>query len=133
MSYNNNARAATAYREREVMTASPARLVVLVYDHVLANLNRAKVARDVKRTDVQLEAIGKAREGLAELLVTLDLEKGGAIAKQLQSLYTFMLTELVDAAKMDAKRFDRIIAMVNDLREAFVAIANDGTARTTAA
>lgn len=133
MSYNTNARAATAYREREVMTASPARLVVLVYDHVLANLNRAKVARDVKRPDVQLEAIGKAREGVTELLVTLDLEKGGALAQQLQSLYTFVLTELVDGAKMDAKRFDRIIAMVMDLREAFAAIANDGAARTTAA
>lgn len=133
MSYNNNARAATAYREREVMTASPARLVVLVYDHVLANLNRAKVARDVKRADVQIEAIDKAREGITELLVTLDLEKGGALAQQLQSLYTFMLTELVDGATMDAKRFDRIIAMVMDLREAFAAIGNDGAVRTTAA
>ena len=133
MSYNNYARAASAYREREVMTATPARLVVLVYDHVLANLNRAKVARDAKRVDVQLEAIGKAREGITELLVTLDLEKGGAIAQQLQALYTFMLTELVDGAKMDAKRFDRIVAMVMDLREAFAAIANESAARTTAA
>jgi flagellar protein FliS len=133
MSYSNYAHAATAYREREVLTASPARLVVLIYDHVLANLQRARVARDVKKVDISLEALGKAREGIAELLVTLDVEHGGAIARNLQSLYTFMLTELVDGTRVDGRRLERIAGMVTDLRNAFASIAPDGTARVSAA
>jgi flagellar protein FliS len=133
MSYSNYAHAATAYREREVLTASPARLVVLVYDHVLANLKRARVAREAKKIDISLEAMNKAREGIAELLVTLDVERGGAIARNLQSLYTFMLTELVDGARIDARRLERITVMVSDLREAFSSIATDGPARVSAA
>ncbi|MEO6878086.1 MAG: flagellar export chaperone FliS [Gemmatimonadaceae bacterium] len=133
MSYSNYAHAATAYREREVLTASPARLVVIVYDHVLANLHRARVARDANRASISLEAISKARDGIAELLVTLDVERGGAIARNLQSLYTFMLTEMVDGTRVDARRLERITGMVSDLREAFASIATDGTARVSAA
>lgn len=125
MSYSNYAHAATAYREREVMTASPARLVVIVYDHVLANLNRARVAREAGKLDIQIESIAKARDGVTELLVTLDVERGGAIATQLQSLYTFILSELVDGSRVEPNRLQRITQIVHDLRDAFAAIASE--------
>jgi flagellar secretion chaperone FliS len=133
MSYSKYAHAATAYRERDVMTASPARLVVIIYDHVLASLMRARVARDANKTAIAIEALGKAREGIAELLVTLDVERGGAIARNLQSLYTFMLTELVDGTRVDSHRLERIAEMVKGLREAFAAIAGEGTPKVSAA
>lgn len=123
MSYSTYAQAAGAYKEREVMTASPARLVVIVYDHVLANLQRARVARDAKRFDLQVEAIGRARDGIMELLVTLDVERGGQIAKDLQGLYGFLLQELVDGAKIEPARLQRITGMVSDLRESFAVVA----------
>src|SRR6185503_18770652 len=129
MSYSSYAHAATAYREREVLTASPARLVVMVYDHVIANLHRARVANKV---DVRVEAISKAREGITELLVTLDIERGGALATQLQSLYTYMLTELVDGARLEGVRLERITKMVSELRDAFSTIAT-GAAQVPAA
>jgi len=123
MSYSNYAQAASAYKEREVLTASPARLVVIVYDHILANLQRARVARDAKRPDVQTEAIGRARDGIVELLVTLDVERGGQIAKDLQSLYSFMLQQLVDATKVEPAKLQRMITMISDLRESFAVVA----------
>ncbi|HXT19055.1 MAG TPA: flagellar export chaperone FliS [Gemmatimonadaceae bacterium] len=132
MSYSSYAHAATAYREREVLTASPARLVVMVYDHVIANLHRARVARDANKVDVRVEAISKAREGITELLVTLDIERGGALATQLQSLYTYMLTELVDGARLEGVRLERITKMVSELRDAFSTIAT-GAAQVPAA
>jgi flagellar secretion chaperone FliS len=123
MSYSNHARAASAYKEREVLTASPARLVVIVYDHVLANLQRARVARDAKRPDVQVEAIGRARDGIMELLVTLDAERGGQIATNLQALYSFMLQQLVDGLRIDAHTLQRMITMTTELRESFAVVA----------
>ncbi len=133
MSYSNYAHAATAYRERDVLTASPARLVVLVYDHVIANLTRANLMRAPDKTEIRLEAIAKAREGIAELLVTLDTERGGDIGRQLGSLYTYMLTELVDATRVDSSRLERITHMVAELREAFATIAAGDGARVSAA
>src|SRR5437764_712053 len=126
MSYQNSARAAMAYRERDVMTASPARLVVIVYDHVLSNLHRARVATQVNNLPVRLEALSNARDGIMHLLSTLDVSKGGAMAANLRSIYGFMYKELVDEARRpDAHRMTRLTAMTTDLREAFAAIVTD--------
>ena len=133
MSYSNYAHAATAYREREVLTASPARLVVIVYDHVLANLTRAHLMRAADKIEIRLEAIGKARDGIVELLSGIDLERGGDIARQLNSLYTFILAELVDGNRLDGTRLERITKMVSELRDAFNTIAAGDGARVSAA
>jgi flagellar secretion chaperone FliS len=131
MSYSNPA---AAYRDREVATATPGRLVVMVFDHVLANLARAGVAHQHNLVEQRLEAVGKARDGIVELLATLDTERGGGIAQQLGSLYTFLLTQLADAGvRFDERKIARISGMVRELRDAFAAIATDAATRTTAA
>ena len=43
MSYGAFAKQAARYREAEVLSASPAQLVVIVYEHLLINLRRARV------------------------------------------------------------------------------------------
>ena len=131
MSYSH---AAVAYRERQVKTASPGQLVVMVFDHVLANLARARAANNDGRIEPRVEAVNKAREGLMELLVTLDVDRGGAIAQQLRSLYVFMIAELVDAgSRFNEPKTLRIAGMVSELRDAFATIANETATRTTAA
>lgn len=117
--------AAAAYREREVLTASPARLVVIVYDHALANLTRARVAHQNNNIEVRVEAIGKARDAIVELLATLDLEQGGQLAQNLRGLYGFLINQLLDLGlHPDAKLLDRVTKMVAELRSAFASIAD---------
>ena len=68
-----------------------------------------------------------------ELLVTLNLEQGGVLARNLQSLYSFILAELVDVARRpDGARLESVIKMVGELRAAFETIAVDA-ARNPAA
>jgi len=68
-----------------------------------------------------------------ELLVTLNVEQGGELARNLQSLYTYILSELVDVARRpDGARIDTIIKMITELRSAFESIAVDA-AKTPAA
>jgi|1185.fasta_scaffold682501_2 flagellar protein FliS len=130
MSYSNQA---AAYRHREVAAATPGRLLLMVYDHILANLARATVAHNNKLIEARVEAVAKARDGIAELLATLDMEKGGQIAIQLNSLYSFVLAELLDAGlKFEEKKVSRMAAMIRELREAFAVIV-ESTAKTTAA
>src|SRR5438034_650144 len=123
MTYSN---ASAAYREREVLTASPSRLVVLVYDHALVNLTRAQHAQRAGKEEERLTALSKAREALMELVVTIDAEKGGEIARQLQSLYAFFLTSLLDVGvRRDGRLLERVIGMIAELRDSFAAVAAD--------
>lgn len=130
MSYSSQA---AAYREREVAAATPGRLLVMVYDHVLASLARAIIAHQNSLPEARLEAVAKARDGIAELMATLDLERGGAIALQLQALYAFQLGELATAgSQFDELSVARVSAMIRELRDAFATVV-DQTAKTSAA
>jgi flagellar protein FliS len=130
MSYSNQA---AAYRHREVAAATPGRLLLMVYDHILANLARATVAHNNNLVEARVEAVAKARDGICELVATLDMEKGGDIAAQLSALYTFILSELVDAGlKFEEKKVSRMATMIRELRDAFAVIV-ESTAKTSAA
>lgn len=128
--YNANA---ARYQELEVMSAKPGQLVVMVYDHVLVCLRRADLAMEHGDIEARATQLGKVRDAIDELLVTLDHEKGGAIAGQLASLYAFFLAELVDVNRRnDRARLGRISAMVRELRDAFAQIAGAPGAATAA-
>jgi flagellar protein FliS len=122
MSYSQ----ANVYREREVLTASPEKLVVMTYDHVLVNLRRARVAIEGRRIEQRVQALSSAREGVMELLMSTDAERGGDVANTLRSVYAFVLRELLDIGRsLDIAQLDRVVAIVNDLRDAFAAIVSD--------
>ncbi len=121
MSYTSQA---AAYREMEVLSATPGQLAVIVYDHLLVSLRRARIALDGGSFELRSATLEKCRAIITELLVTLDHERGGTLAQELSSLYTFFLSELVDVGmNPDAGRLDRITGMVSELRDAFVQAA----------
>jgi flagellar secretion chaperone FliS len=131
MSY---ASAAVAYREREVLTAAPGRLVVIVFDHLLVNLRRARIAMEANNNPVRAESIAKAREAAMELLATTDVERGGTIANNLRSIYVYLIRELITLGnRNDVAKIDGFVRIVTDLRDAFAAITADASARVPAA
>ena len=124
MSYSQ----ANVYREREVLTASPEKLVVITFDHILVNLRRARVAIEANNIERRVEALSKAREGVMELLMSVDPERGGPIANNLLSLYSFAVRELFEVGRTkDVRKLDAVVNVMTDLREAFAAIAADPT------
>ena len=121
MSYATHA---AQYQEVAVRSASPAQLVVMVYDHLLVNLRRTRLATEQGNVELRLVSLDRARAALGELLAGLDRERGGEMADQLGALYAFFLGELVDIGlRPSVARLDRVIAMAADLRESFAAIA----------
>lgn len=124
MSYSH----ANVYREREVLTASPEKLVVIVYDHVLANLRRARVAIEAGNIEQRAQSMRRAREGVMELLTSTDSDRGGEMAVQLRALYAYALREFLAVGRtLDIKQLDGITTILADLREAFATIAGDPT------
>ena len=121
MSYS---RQATRYRETEVLTATPGQLVVLLYDHLLVSLRRARAAMDSGDVDLQGDCLETGRNVLTELLVTLDRERGGEVAANLSALYSFLLGELVQVGvRGDRARLDRVTHMIGELRDAFAQLS----------
>ncbi|MFN3691173.1 MAG: flagellar export chaperone FliS, partial [Fimbriimonadales bacterium] len=85
------------YLETAVETASPARLIVMLYDGAIRFINEALAAmrqRDYETKNAQLQ---RAQKILAELISSLDFDKGGEIAENLFRLYTYMYNQLVEA------------------------------------
>jgi flagellar secretion chaperone FliS len=117
---------AAQYRDTEVMTASPAQLVVVLYDHMLVCLRRARYAIDANNAEQRLELIHRARMVVGELLATLDRERGGEIASNLASLYAHTMTELMDIGRHpDTTRLEAVTHMMTELRDAFATVAGE--------
>lgn len=115
---------ASTYQEVAVRSASPGQLVVMVYDHLLLNLRRARMGMERQDVELRLVAFDRARQALGELLSTLDHERGGEVAGQLNALYTFMFGELTElGTRADIARLDRVIAMVTELRDTFAEVS----------
>ncbi|MBI3792859.1 MAG: flagellar export chaperone FliS [Gemmatimonadetes bacterium] len=116
--------AAARYREQEVLTAPPGRLLVITYDALLTALTRARIGAQTGNPELTVRAIQQARDLIGELLVTLDREKGGEIARNLGSLYVFLLQQLqAGGRRPDAKHFDRLVQLVTPIRDAFAEVA----------
>ena len=128
MSYGTQA---ARYRETEVLTATPGQLVVLLFDHLVVSLGRAKLAMVNGEFELQGDHLEKSRNILTELLVTLDRERGGEIAINLSALYSFLLGELVQVGvRADQARLDRVTHMIAELRNAFAEASQAPIARS---
>jgi flagellar secretion chaperone FliS len=114
----------TQYREMQVLSASPARLTVLLFEHLEVVMRRAQTAIRNDQVELRVANLGRAREIVSELLGTLDIEQGGAIAMDLSMLYGFLLGELVDVGiRRDVVALGRLIGIVNTLGTAFAGAA----------
>ncbi len=88
---------AKAYQQQAVLTASKEKLVVLLYDGAILNIDRAQRAFDASDVAAVGEAIGKAFAIIGELRSSIDHEQGGEIAENLERLYGFVQDRIVVA------------------------------------
>ena len=106
---------------------------MLIYEHALSNLLRARRAVQTGNVEERVMSVGKARDAIMELMVTLNMEQGGQIAQNLKSLYAFVINELSESARRhDGARLEAVIKIVTDLHAAFATVARD-SAHVTAA
>ena len=128
-----------AYQKTNVNTASQGRLVVLLYEGAVKNLKAALNLFDsndkLKPGDIEQFGIHlqKTQAIFTELQVSLDMEKGGDIARNLMSLYVFFNEELMDATiSHNKEKIESVLKMADDLAESWRIIANS-TANAPAA
>lgn len=88
--------ARTAYMDASVQTATPARLLVMLYDRLVLDCRRAVEAQQTGDHDRAHEQLVHAQDIVAELRATLrpDVWQGGA---DLEQLYGYLHVALVRA------------------------------------
>lgn len=127
---NQNARA--AYLDASIATASPARLLVMLFDRLVLDVQRGLEAQ--RRGDVEdtHKHLTHAQDILLELATSLRPEefKGGY---DLAALYSFLHRQLVMAnIRKDASITDEVLTLVTDLcetwRQAALQCANEQSA-----
>lgn len=114
-----------AYRETSIKTASSGKIVLMLYDEAMKQMDIAiqNLESDEKKLDAINSSIIKAQEVITELMVSLDFEKGGEIAKNLFSLYMFFNRELMNSnVKKDPQPVQGVRRMVSEIREAWAEI-----------
>ncbi|HOU78784.1 MAG TPA: flagellar export chaperone FliS [Syntrophales bacterium] len=125
---------AYTYREANVLTANPLKLVIMCYDGAINSLKIAREAYLKKDYETKAKALQKTLDIIHELDASLDMEKGGDISKNLRGLYLFMNQALIEAdLKRDLKVFDRIIGLLEELLSAWAAIGANGEAKAPTA
>lgn len=109
--------ATTAYRNDAVLTATPAQLVLMLYDGALAAIERARNAESGESVHRELV---KAQDILSELQATLDHRQGGAIAANLEAVYVFCIQQLVQAnTTKDLTLLDAATRSIQGIRDAW--------------
>jgi flagellar protein FliS len=109
-----------AYQQTGVMTADPKRLVLMCYEEAIRNLKIAKAKYISRDYEEKAKALIKAQDCICALNSSLDFERGGEIASNLQALYNYIMHHLTEAdLKRDLKAMDHIIWMLVELKSAW--------------
>jgi flagellar protein FliS len=108
---------ALAYRDVGLVTsvdgASPHRLIMMLLDGAVAAVADARQHIRTRNMSAKCASISRAIAIIGDgLRMSLDMERGGSIAVQLQSLYDYMMRRLVEA---NATNSQDLLAEVSSL------------------
>lgn len=116
---------AQAYRQVSVETsvgsASPYRLVEMLFDGYMESMAHAKGAMQQKQIEAKGKAISRAARIIDEgLKAALNLTEGGRLAADLRDLYEYVSMRLVLAnVRNDLAILDECVRLIEPLRQAW--------------
>jgi flagellar protein FliS len=121
MSYAN---AANAYRRTQAEAGTPLELVVMLYDGALRFLTQATDAMAARDIRARHKALDNTLAIIGHLQGTLDTERGGELAEELDRLYSYMSSRLLEgAARNDPAALTEVARLLTSLRDAWHTIA----------
>ncbi|MBN1523252.1 MAG: flagellar export chaperone FliS [Spirochaetales bacterium] len=115
-----------SYKEIQIKTATPGKLIIMLYDGAIKHMNLAieEIGKKHSGYEKASNSIIKVQDIITELMVSLDFEKGEQIAKNLFSLYVYMNKRLVEAnIEKNEKTLSEIKKHLSELRNAWAEAA----------
>lgn len=117
------AAAPQSYQENAVLTATPERLVVMLYDGAGRFLRQSAAAMRAGEIERSNRAMQRGEAIIDELLATLNMD-AGELAESLRDLYLFCRRTLNEArVDRDADKIDAVSGLLIDLRSSWAQVA----------
>ena len=115
----------TVNTQAQVFDASPHRLIQMLMEGGLSRLAQAKGAMERGQVALKGELLGKAIAIIGGLREGLDLRQGGELAANLDSLYEYMSSRLLQANRSnDVAIIDEVAGLLREVRSGWDGIAN---------
>ncbi|MFZ0814506.1 MAG: flagellar export chaperone FliS [Candidatus Sulfotelmatobacter sp.] len=112
--------AKSSYREAVVRGASPMRLVLCLYEQAIEDLRRAAAAMADGNIETRTRLINHAHMVIGQLQGTLDMERGGMVARNLERFYVLLRAGLLDAqGKQSRNILEQQISQLTTVYEAW--------------
>jgi len=113
-----NSRPQDAYRRQDVLTASSADLIVMLYDALKKNIILGRRGIDKRDIMAAHRHLMKAQDIVTELISSLDMNY--QISEELLTMYEFILRQLQDAnIHKDKEPLEPVVEMVDSIRDAW--------------
>jgi flagellar protein FliS len=110
------------YRQQQVFTAPPEKLLTMLYDGAIRFCNLAKKGIENKDYAEANENCIKVQNIILELKTTLNMDY--EIAHNLDSLYDYLYRRMVEAnIKKDTDIIDEVAGFLTDLRHTWAEVA----------
>lgn len=117
-----------------VESASPHRLIQMLMEGALGKIAAAKGNMERGNIQAKGDQIGSAIAILDGLKSSLDKERGGEIAQNLEDLYVYMERRLIEAhSHNDTAILDEVSDLLRQIKEAWDAIGDQAAASEPAA
>lgn len=114
-----------AYKESAILTATPERLVVMLYDGIRRFLLQASVAMREGNIEQSNDRLKRAEAIIDELNNTLDMS-AGEVAARLRALYVFSKRHLMQARlKRSPEMIEEVSRLLDTVGDAWRQIAGD--------
>ncbi len=115
---------AASYKRAAILSASPERLILMLFDGALAAMNRAKDGFALDNVRDRNETISnnliKAQNIFGELQRSIRMDKGGDFGDRMFNLYDFYNTKLNEANfKKSQEPIDTVIRLFSEVRDAW--------------
>ncbi len=126
-------KAAHAYFQTNVSTTDQGQLLLMLYDGALKFIQQARTKMLAKDFAGKGILISKVIDIINELSSSLNLDKGGSLAENLNNLYLLCTARLLRAnLKMDMESLDSVESILSGLRGAYAQIIGTPEARKAA-
>ncbi|BER91316.1 flagellar export chaperone FliS [Atrimonas thermophila] len=117
------AKAKESYQMSAVNTASPVRLIVMLYDGGIKFLKMAELLYEEREAEKARRMIVRVEKIILELMASLNFEQGGEIALNLLELYQFMLKECAEVDEENHReKINGLLKLFSGLREAWMEV-----------
>ena len=109
-----------------VFEATPHKLIDMLFKGAKDALVQAVGAIERKDFDAKSKKISKAIEIILNLQTYLDKEKGGDVADNLNELYTYMSTALIDANRLnDTAKLQEVVGLLETVADGWSSMPDE--------